>query len=890
MSGILLGALAYSGLNNSINNLNNIQKTNIQYNTNIKNSIKYIEKNQAKQDFTRPEYLNQFDDLRFDNIGNPAGENDTYKTVLGQNASLKRDLMMRDNYSFFDNTQDGTYNVVRPDQFMHNNMMPNTTQRDVSKSNDMSQRRMETFTGSTNNLILKTEKVPLFEPMKDLSWVNGAPAITKLIPNIEQRYLASNKNNNGNLPFETKVRVAPGLGDKVQEGRYSVYRVNAPSIDQLRSDINQKVTYENKPLEAIKKGELRAPDFNITKYKLPDYREQKIEDFVPNLAAVNAQKQDGIYTNMNTERGDKVFYQPGPSNMTSMGDGPDIGKTMFQPAKKESYQADYTHNVIDVNNKPVFTNIKSWNNCDNQRSSVNTNYKGPIQNATTTYSLDYNDKARQTIKQTTSHDIVSNLAAANFNSQYVMNNDKARTTIKEGTSHDIVTNIAPSTANSQYVNNNDKAKQTIRQTTSHDIVSNLANVNSNSQYVMNNDKAKQTIKQTTSHDIVSNFANVNLNPQYVMNNDKARPTIKEGTSHGIVGNFVPATANSQYTMNNDKARPTIKEGTTHGIISNFVSAHGNSQYVMNNDKARPTIKEGSSHGIVTNIAPATANSQYTMNNDKARPTIKQTTSHGIVSNLVSAHGNSQYTMNNDKARPTIKEGTILSAHPEGNFFNAITGTVYYAKDMNDKARPTMKENTIHTAHIGTATGQLDKATYTHLEDTMRTTTKQSTLSAQPISNVYLSTNVNYSRNPQDRTRDTIKQTTINNTYIGNIRSEVENLISHEFMPNVHQNLCREATVYNRPANGKGDKHGPYFNNETFKSNEPLLYSYTGNAHKPLDHALMPTLSNENIININTVKTRSKPIIDMSSYYINNNFINTLENNPLVNDIYHQKNI
>ena len=73
----------------------------INYTQNISNNIKAIELNQAKQNFSKPEYLNQFDDLRFDNISHPSGENDSYSTLLGPNKSVQDSLMIRDNYSLF---------------------------------------------------------------------------------------------------------------------------------------------------------------------------------------------------------------------------------------------------------------------------------------------------------------------------------------------------------------------------------------------------------------------------------------------------------------------------------------------------------------------------------------------------------------------------------------------------------------------------------------------------------------------------------------------------------------------------------------------------------------------------------------------------------------------
>jgi hypothetical protein len=707
MSGILLG---------KINN-------GIQYNSNIENNIKMIEQNQAKQNFSKPEYLNQFDDLRFDSISNPVGENDTYKTLLGINSYVKKDLEIRDNYSYFNSNDNGTYNVISPDQFTHNNMMPNTTQRDVNKSVDFSQRKLEAFTGSNKNLIQKKEKVPLFEPMKNLTWIHGAPVMSG---ELQQRYLASNKNNNGNLPFETKARVLPGLGNQVQEGRNAVYRMNPVTIDKLRSHNNQKITYDNKPLETIKKGEMRAPDHNLTKFKLPDFRETNFGDLIPNCSVVPKEKKEGIYTNMYTERGDKEQYMPKPGIMVSMGDGPSTGKTKFEPVKKESYTNDPNRNIQDVNNKPVFTNIKSWANNDNQRTTTNIDYKGPVQNATMTYTLNYADIAKPTIKQMTSHDIVSN----------------------------------------------------------------FTNVNANPQYLKNNDLAKTTIKQMTSHDIVSNFNSVNANPQYLKNNDLAKPTIKQMTSHDIVSNFTNVNANPQYLKNNDLAKTTIKQMTSHNIVSNFNSVNSNSQYLKNNDVAKKT----------------------------------------------------------------------------------------------------MKENVETTTYIGSAVDNFTNATYKQLSDTMKPTIKQTTTVPVPVSNLYMSSSVNYSRNPKDKMRDTIKQTIINNNYIGNTRNEIEGGISHEASSNMHQNLCREKTTYNRPANGKSDQMGPLFDKDTFEPNNPLLYGYTGNAYRKLDQTAMPTLGNQQILNINKVKTNSKPIIDTSSYYINNNFINTLKDNPFVNDLYHQKNI
>jgi len=747
MSGILLGALAYSGLNK---NKSTEKKELLKYSTNIKNSMDKIEYNQARQDYRKPEYLNQFDDLRFDNIGDPSGENDTYNTLIGYNASLKRDLQARDNFSFFESDRDGTYNVVSNDKFVHNNMFPSTTQRDIDKSVGYSQRKMETFTGNSNNIIMKQAKKHLFEPFKDLTYVFGAQVDGDL---MKQRYLASNKNNMGNLPFSTKARILPGIEGAVQQGTYSVYRINPPTVDQLRIDDNKKISYLNKPLETMKKGEVRGPDFNVTKYKLPDFREQKFSDLVANKANVEREKQDGLYTNMNSQRGEGEYFQPGPSINSTMGDGPDLSKTNFETSKKESYMNDNTHAINDNNFKPVFTNAKSYAVCDNQRSSVNTNYTGGIMLASQPY---------------------TNIT------------DKAKPTIKQCTSHNIITNIAP--------------------------------------------------------DIYEGYSNIT---------DKAKPTIKQSTSHNIITNITPD-VNETYTTYMDKAKPTIKQCTSHNIITN-ITPDVNETYTTYIDKAKPTIKQCTSHNIITNIVP-NINETYTTYMDKAKPTIKQCTSHNIITNIT----------------PDVYEGYT---------------------NITDNAKQTIKQTTETTKYIGSANDNNNMATYVEFDDNAKPTIKETTvIIPQPISNANHESSNIYLRTKDDIAKETIKQSTINNNYISNIRTDVNAQISHDSANNMTPNICREAVVtFNRPANGKADLYGPYIDRNNVEFADTIHYSYAGNPYKPLDHSVAPTLSNSQIQNINTIKTNSKPKNQTVSYYINSNYINTLNNNPFVNDIYHQKN-
>ena len=52
------------------------------YNSNLENKVNTIQLKQILNNSNKSEYLNQFDELTFDNIGEPTAENDIYKTIV----------------------------------------------------------------------------------------------------------------------------------------------------------------------------------------------------------------------------------------------------------------------------------------------------------------------------------------------------------------------------------------------------------------------------------------------------------------------------------------------------------------------------------------------------------------------------------------------------------------------------------------------------------------------------------------------------------------------------------------------------------------------------------------------------------------------------------------
>ena len=98
---------------------------------------------------------------------------------------------------------------------------------------------------------------------------------------------------------------------------------------------------------------------------------------------------------------------------------------------------------------------------------------------------------------------------------------------------------------------------------------------------------------------------------------------------------------------------------------------------------------------------------------------------------------------------------------------------------------------------------------------------------------------------------------------------------------------REIATYNRTSGGGANLAGPQINKDTVKFNErkESVY-YVPHPSRPLDNNLMPSGSES--YNKKTFENK-KPQLNYGDYYTNNIFINTLNENPYVNDIFHQKN-
>jgi hypothetical protein len=827
MESILLGGLALAGFNTSKPKeplkINKKQKLDDSYGTNISDKMNKIEKIQAnnlkKSIFEKkPEFFKQFDELTFDNMGDPVPISDSHMTITGVNHSLQRGLDLTNGYSNINESLN--YNLISKENFTHNNMTPNSSKRDYTTNSEHSSRKLEAFTGVSDFWVPKQEKKHLFEPMKDLTYVNGMPVMTDY---LDDRYLASNKNNMGNLPFQTNVKVRPGLDGENRQGLGTVYRINPRGVDELRGEHNQKVSYENKPLETIKKGEVRAPDYNLTRYKLPDFRETHFEDLISGRSQIEGDRKSGKFTDMNTQRGDNDINYQGHVYAPHMGEAPSKNKTTFEPSKKQELYNDPTHAVVGVNVKPIMQNKKSYINRETQRASLQATEIGAAYDINGgSYTIDPNFIPLTTLRQlmidgNTNIGITGSQQKAN----YIFSNEMVLpTTIRETTTHNMVLGA--------------KGENNIGST----------------QHI---DNAKTTIKETTLS-YKGGFANPTEKIGANQFTDSAKTTTKE-TTLAYKGGFANPTEKTGANQFTDSAKTTTKETTLayKGGFANPTEKTGSNQFT---DSAKVTIKQTTLHTTPgTNVVGIVPNGYTKDYDDIAKTTIRQTTeNNNYKSNVTSIEAKMGYTRDEkDSTKITIKQTTLYTT--PGMNVTSVEAQLGYSRDEKDVAKTTIKQTTEDNNYQG----------HIHGSDNYS----------------------GYIKDINDTAKTTIRETTHLQNYTGGLQGN-ENQTSHMAADNMCIDERREITTHNRTSGGGANLAGPQINKDKIKMNsKKQSVFYVTAPSKSLDQSVMPSRTEP--YNNSTFENK-KPQLTYGNYRTNNIFINTLKNNPLVNDIYHQKNV
>lgn len=594
-------------------------------------------------------YESMFEPLKITNNNQVKSFNEAPISGDGENQTLKREIDYLEGFSDF-NSNKMDYGVTN--DFTHNNMIPSTSQRDMPLMNyDNFNYRLDLQTGSSRDWVPKKEVETMFAPIKSgKKTIEGQPAING---QLGSRFITSFKNNMGNLPFQNKVKVRPGIDGEIQKGKHSTYRVLPRNIDELRSEINQKLVYEQPMIESAKKGNLPTQIGNYKTLK-HNFKERSTQQGKSYFSKAVPRPQLSFASG---NRSNELQYQ-GPA----INNSGNIVHSKYEESGRQNFNGDSMGRNLYDTSQGVNVTKESIQQYANNRDSTSHNIAGIAGESQATYT-NLTDNARKTIKQTTLSSREGNTNPYNHKS-YSNLQDNMKTTIKQTTLYNRDGNINTVNEYGSYSNLQDEVKPTIKQTTLFNREGNMNTVNDYGTYSNLQDDMKTTIKQTTLFNREGNMNTVNDYGTYSNLQDEAKPTIKHSTLYSHEGNVNSAYDHATYTELTDEARTTIKETTL-----------SDEKFRMRGyDKSYARDK-----------------------NFVANPTIKHSTLFATPEQNLSNPGHSvdrQIIM--DKARPTIKQTTLLEGHvnPLGNvekkarvFDDALNMQIDDCKEMSLKTRP-----------------------------------------------------------------------------------------------------------------------------------------------------------------------------------------------------------
>jgi hypothetical protein len=354
------------------------------------------------------QFLDQYDQLKFDHNGLPEGFNNV-KPVI--NIFNHEKMVQQSPQSDFDAKQDGRYGVTS--EMVHGNMQPNFKSKSYGFNPDMDKqkadiftRNVELFTGSDQNLQFKhkQEVKKLFDPETNkVESLTGLPNFSNF---FESRYIPSDKRQS-ERPFEP-IRVTPGLNLGYNQtgstGRNDMYRVLPKTVDQLRVVTKPKVSY-SQPVIPGMKGERRGIIGDMVQ-KTPDrFFYQTPDSMMPNTGPLEAPAIYGKYLAPQTNRAidsGTIHLNPAKGGEVQKNTPKYLREGQLTAPAKISYLHAGPRNV-EYNTKAQIVNQESFNNVQTQRASTGdkVHLLGTIGNKTADYLVNHENMVPNTTQRET---------------------------------------------------------------------------------------------------------------------------------------------------------------------------------------------------------------------------------------------------------------------------------------------------------------------------------------------------------------------------------------------------------------------------------------------------------------------------------------------------------
>ena len=379
------------------------------------------------------------------------------------------------------NTQQEIYsltgNYLDSTQFKHNNMVPfnGGKVRGNTYSMDRAENFLDNMIGSGSQIIKKIEQAPLFKPIDNMTYVNGAPINTDF---YQSRVVPGMRNHEAKL-FDS-VMVGPGLNQGFSSEGTGGFNSGMEArdkwlpytVDQLRVETNPKLEYTLtnhegpagalvKNLGIIGRVEKQNPDtfFINTQDRWLTTTGLEKGNTLRSIQEMGVVKRNDVLSD---------YKGPAGNGAKQLGMAP----TSYEPVKRTQLATNDINHSTAMGRGPITDGenyLRSHTNYTNNRSTVNqpetirSGFSGAI-GAVIAPLLDFLKPTRK--EETTNNIRIYGEATSSVPQSYVMNmNDTTPTTIKETTVYSPNFYIN-NQKEGMYVNNATPGEMTQRDTTS----------------------------------------------------------------------------------------------------------------------------------------------------------------------------------------------------------------------------------------------------------------------------------------------------------------------------------------------------------------------------------------------------------------------------------------
>ena len=304
------------------------------------------------------EFLEQYDDLRYDNTGVPVSKNNT------NNTNMEKRMALQDGFSKFDSNNNMTFNVVSNDAQVNFNKSLKPffrTKKGYGSDNNMesqrnivNERKNELFTGSINNPQFKTkiENKPLFNPEYGMTNIYGTNVMTDF---YEKRY-EPNRERRNEKPFEA-VRVTPGLNlganSIAKFGFHETARIMPKTVDDLRNANKPKISYTTPVVSGMKsiRGPIPSKTFKRRPITYHEYDKKWLIEGVGDYRAAAITGKISAKNLATVNRGTQKHNYAGPANYIISQATSENLISKVKNSTRQNYDADKPSNIQSVDYK-----------------------------------------------------------------------------------------------------------------------------------------------------------------------------------------------------------------------------------------------------------------------------------------------------------------------------------------------------------------------------------------------------------------------------------------------------------------------------------------------------------------------------------------------------------